>query len=198
MKYNVKNGTWAEEDFMYVYSPIVKKYPRFITAEDCLINRYDSELGDYEYISVVTKSRYKRATLRVLCNFDKYGAPLVVFGNDIEEKLGVDGKPHLFYGVHFEVVAWEEGCNIWYIVPFPERKEHPVKPTKLLAASFKIDQGSLIDMTVTVEGNTVKAVINGNECCVSCPHIPESFHIGYTACEGINRLFSITAEGDLV
>ena len=180
-----------QKDFMYVYSPIVKSYPTFEEQENCLVNRYDEGLEDYEYISIISADTYKSAKLRAKCDFHKYGAPIIVFGNDISEAVGKDGKKHLFYGVHFEVVAWEQGCNIWYIVPCPERTEHPVRPTKILAESFKIEDGSLIDMAVEVKDGTIFAEMNGRRFSVSHPQIPAEFHIGYTACEGINKLYKM-------
>ncbi len=188
-----KDNSW-QEDFMYVYSPIVKSYPVFEKQKDCLANRFDNDLNEYEYISIITKDTYKKASLSVKCNFNKYGAPLIVFGNDIKEAVGKDGTKHLFYGVHYEVVAWEQGCNIWYIVPFPERKEHPVKPTKILAQSFKIENEAPIEMTVEVCNGIIIAEINGNRFSVSHPQTPQQFHIGYTACEGINKLYGMTLE----
>ncbi len=190
------NVEW-HKDFMYVYSPIVKTYPIFEKQENCLANRFDEDIKDYEYISILSADSYKNAKLNVQCDFHKYGAPIIVFGNDISESVGKDGKSHKFYGVHFEVVAWERGCNIWYIVPCPESTEHPVKPTKILAESFKIEDGSLIDMTVEVKDGTVFAEINGRCFSVSHPEIPEEYHIGYTACEGINKLYKMELYADV-
>lgn len=178
-------------DFMYVYSPLVSSYPVFAEEGDCILNRYDQNLADYEYISIISKQGYSRAEVTARCDFDKYGAPLVVFGNDINAGIGKDGKPHMFYGVHFEVVAWEEGCNIWYLVPDPEDSRCPVKPTLLLGERFKVESGRPIELTVEVEQGRVKATVNGHVCpVVEHTEIPQSFHIGYTACEGINRLYS--------
>lgn len=187
------NSKW-EEDFMYVYSPIVKTYPVFNKEADCLSNRYDENIADYEYISVLSDSKYKNAKITVECDFHKYGAPLIVFTDDLKEAVGKDGKKHLFYGVHYEIVAWEEGCNIWYIVPFPEREEHPVKPTKILAESFEIENGSLVSLSVEVKDGTINVELNGKRFSVSHPQIPEEYHIGYTACEGINKLYKMSIE----
>lgn len=189
-EYCFSNGT--PSDFMYVYSPIVKIYPTFCCDGNCLYNRFDKEQGDYEYISIVTREKYKKATLTAVCDFHKYGAPLLVFGNDIAESVGKDGNRHLFYGVHFEVVAWENGCNIWYLQPYPEREEHPVKPTKILAKSFKINENTPIEISVTVESGKLSGEINGIAFSVEHPEIPGEFHIGYTACEGINKLYKLT------
>ncbi len=181
-------------DFMYVYSPIVKTYPTFVCEDNCLSNRFDKTIGDYEYISLVTKEKYNRAKLSVVCDFHKYGAPIIVFANDIYSAEGKDGATHLFYSVHFEIVAWENGCNIWHIVPFPDRAEHPVKPTKLLANSFAIKENTPVTITAEVEKGRLKGDVNGIPFYIEHPDIPAEFHIGYTACEGINRLYQMTLE----
>ncbi len=181
-------------DFSYVYSPIVKSYPVFEKEANCLVNRFDSEIDDFEYISIVSKKEYNKAKITVECDFHKYGAPLIVWSGDVSEKEGRDGKTHLFYGVHFEAVAWEKGLNLWYIVPFPEREEHPVKPTKLLGAEFKIEAGSRIIMSAEIEKGKAVITVNGNSYTVEHEAMPQSFHVGYTACEGINRLYSMKIE----
>ena len=95
------------------------------------------------------------------------------------------------YGLHFEVVAWERGCNVWHIIPYPERTERPIMPTKILAQSFTIKPDELIDMRVRVEHGRIDIEINGNSFSVENPDIPDSFYIGYTACEGINKLYDM-------
>lgn len=110
----------------------------------------------------------------------------------IREAIGKDGNSHLFYGVHFEVVAWENGCNVWYQQPTPEKVDRPVTPTKLLAESFKLEGGQPIEITVKVEVGRAEISVNGKAFSVSHPQIPRSYHIGYTACEGINKLYGIS------
>ncbi len=183
-----------ENEFNYVYSPIVKTYPSFIKEANYLVNRYDSDINDYEYISILSKEKFSNAKVNVCCDFHAYGAPIVVFGDDVSEQIGRDGSKHLFYGVHFEVVAWEEGCNIWYLVPDPDNSERPVKPTLLLGAKFPVEAGKPIYMTVKVTKGKVLAEINGNKCEVAHEKIPEVYYMGYTACEGINKLYSLKIE----
>lgn len=192
-KYHFNNNEW-KNDFDYVYSPIVKNYPEFKNENGCLVNCYNKSVGDYEYISIVSKEMYDKAKITACCDFHKYGAPLIVFGDDISEKIGKDGKPHLFYGVHFEVVAWEEGCNIWHLQPDGNNDERPVKPTLLLGAKFHVEADEKIMLSVELCENTVYVDINGNKCSVECDKFPKHFHIGYTACEGINKLYELNIE----
>ncbi len=192
-KYSFDNSAWME-DFVYVYSPIVKSYPTFKQGDDYLVNRFDHGINDYEYISILSKDLYTKAKITVECDFDKYGAPLVVFSNDIKEGVGKDSKKHLFYGSHFEVVAWEEGCNVWYLTPDSENSEHPVKPTLLLGAKFPVGRGEPIKLSVEIVGGKINIDVNGNSYCVKHDMIPNAFYMGYTACEGINKLYSVQIE----
>ncbi len=192
-KYTFDNNEW-QKYFNYVYSPIVKKYPVFERENNYLVNRRIDGSDEYEYISILSKEKYSKAKILIECDFHKYGAPLVVFGNDIKEDIGLDGKSHLFYGVHFEIVAWEEGCNVWYLVPDKANKEYPVKPTLLLGEKFTLNADERICVSVEIQAREICVDINGNVFKVFCEYFPEEFCVGFTACEGINKLYSIEIE----
>ena len=141
--------------------------------------------------SGVTKEKYSDGvTIKTKCSFDKFGAPLIVLTDDIQP----DEQGKNRYGLHFEVVAYEKGCNVWHIVPFPERKERPIKPTKIAFSTFDIPEKSEIDLSVTVKNGKLEIEINGEKLIAESHDLPKEFHIGITACEGINRFSSITIE----
>jgi len=181
----------TSNDFKYVFSHICKKYPQFRFENGAAVNAYDSEINYYEYISLISKEKYGvGTTAKTVCSFDKYGAPLIVLTDD----LSTDEEGRERYGLHFEVVVYEDGINVWHIVPWPERKERPIKPTLIAQSKFKIDDGSKINLSVTVKEKKLLIDVNGFGLTAEHPDIPESFHIGITACEGINRFYSFTLE----
>ena len=47
----------------------------------------------------------------MVCSFEKYGAPLITIANAI----GKDENGYPLYGDHFEIVAYESGCNVRFI-----------------------------------------------------------------------------------
>ena len=133
--YKFKKGSWNANDFMYVYSPICKVYEEFIQEDDCISNSFNEKINDYDYISMVTKNKYSKGTkISTRCTFDKYGAPIIVLTDSIDD---IDGKR--IYNFHFEFVAYENGFNVWRIVPFPDRPERPINPTKICRTLFEIE-----------------------------------------------------------
>ena len=189
-KYDFSKGCWNSDDFMYVYSPICKAYKEFIQHHDCISNSYNEEIKDWDYISIVTKEKYPVGTkVSTRCNFDKYGAPIIVFTDDLLERHG-----RCEYGLHFEVVGYEDGFNIWHIGPWYENEKRPIKPTKICFEEFKIADESIIDISVEFMNKAIRVSVNGVEALVENEDLPESFHVGITACEGVNKFFDLVIE----
>ncbi|MBE6732061.1 MAG: hypothetical protein E7564_10265 [Ruminococcaceae bacterium] len=189
-KYTFTKGSW-EKDFMYVYGPQAGIYgKKFRQEENFVINTESEDSKKDEYVSIVTKERYGIGTkISTVCDFDSYGAPLIVFSDDIEEKNNT-----LFYNLHFEVVAWENGCNVWHILPYWERKEKPFINTKIASVPFKIEDRSKINLSVTLLEGKIECEVNGKKFTVENPDIPKICHVGITACEGVNRFYELTIE----
>ena len=189
--YNFEAGKWNINDFCYAYSPACKAYKEFIQQDECISNSFNKNINDFDYISIITKEKYKKGVhIHTKCSFDSFGAPLIVLSDDISENK--DGK--LQYGLHFEVVAYEDGCNVWHIIPYPEREEKPIKPTLIGTLKFKTDDKSLIDIDVTVGEKQLFIEVNDQKFTVINEDIPKTFHIGITACEGINRFYEFSIQ----
>lgn len=183
-----------DENFMYVYSPNCKAFKTFTMKEKCVCNSFNQEINEWDYISVVTKKKYSEGTVfKAKCSFESYGAPLIVFTDDIQI---INGEQ--IYGHHYEVVAYENGINIWCIDPAPEKKERPINTKKIGHLDFKIEEGEEILIDVTIFKNSITAKIKEYEITVSDDKIPSSFHGGITACEGKNFFseFMITSNSD--
>ena len=192
-EYIFKKGMDETRDFMYVSSLTTETHTQFDFEENCIVNRYNPEIiGEwkYDYISLVTKDRYgKGVKLSTQCSFEKFGAPLIVLTDDITPK---DGRN--YYGLHFEVVAYEEGANVWHIIPSDEDPKLPIKATLIGKARFTIEPNSLIDINVEIKEKALAITVNGHNLSVENKDIPEKMHVGITACEGINRFYSFTIE----
>ena len=174
-----------EDKFIYVSSPASKSKKKFVQKETCIENSYNEEIKDYDYISIITKEKYESGVVvRVKCSFDKFGAPLIVFTDDY--KLLEDGTYQ--YGLHYEVVAYENGCNVWHIVPGKDEK-NPIDVTKVKAIEFPIEDKSMIDMEVTIEEKKLYIRINDETFVAEHEDIPNQMHVGITACEGINQFY---------
>lgn len=187
-EYIFKKNGWDKDDFEYVYSPICNTFGEFI-QEDDYIRNFATD-GKFEYISMISKACYKTGTMIYLkCSFDTFGAPLIVLTDDIKS----DGKVKR-YDLHFEVVAYEDGFNVWRIVPDPENVARPIKTSKILAKHFKIEDEATSEITLKVEEKRFVIDVNGVKGVIEHDDIPESFNVGFTACEGINRLYEFSIE----
>lgn len=188
-KYNFSKGNWCADDFDYVYSARWKTRKEIVQEADCISNDYDD--GKMHYISLLSKQKYKTGTrLFAKCNFNSFGAPLIVISNDISR----NENGELSYGVHFEVVAWYKGLNIWRVQPYPERVENPIFSTRIASAEFPVVNEEICDIEVLVENNELIVSMNGHKITVFHEDIPENFHAGITACEGVNRFYEFTIE----
>ena len=189
MKYDLKNG--LPENFVYAASTVVTYRREFTQEEEGLVNaRIELEdqkaaYRDYEYISVVEKERVKLPVkLEVECSFDKFGAPLIVFSENMTEKE--NGWKE--YGEHYEVVLFESGINIWHITP---KKEGGQQVEAMCKARLPFAAGEWTKLTVTLTKDGMLAKAGELEAKVECS-LPEKMYAGFTACEGINhfRYFS--------
>ena len=177
----------VNEDFFYVLSLITKSNTVFRTERDCIANSYNDQLGEWDYISILTKEKYPQGTtLSTRCSFESYGAPLLVFSDDITR--AENGRD--YYGLHFEIVAYEQGCNVWKITPDQHApNDLPIRMDRIGFLEFPIADGSIIDLSVQVKDGAIYVRINGREFSVADPDLPQTFHVGLTACEGVNRFY---------
>ena len=184
MKYIFQKDGWKKDDFVYAYSPACKEFPKFIQENDCIVNKEGLGLCGYQYISIITKAKYKKGVkVTTNCRYDKFGAPLIAFTNELWEKDG-----NVMYGAHFEVVAYEDGCNVWLIKPNPEGPR-PTIVKKVGSLPFKLQDGCLVTITVEILDKKIAIDVNGNIFEVADEEIPDCCHVGITACEGINRFY---------
>lgn len=189
-KYIFNENFDLEEKFIYITSPASKSKNKFIQKENCIENSYNGEIQDFDYISIITKEKYKSGvTVKVKCSFDKFGAPLIVFTDDYKQLA--DGTYQ--YGLHFEVVAYENGCNVWHIVPGKDEK-NPIDVSKVNAIEFPIEDKSIIEMEVTIKEKKLLIRVNDETFEAEHEDIPGQMQVGITACEGVNRFYEFEVE----
>ncbi len=190
-KYSFKANEWNVNDFDYVYSLSCNEFAKFEQEADCVKSNAGGGMFGYEYISILEKKlRKSGCTVSTRCTFETFGAPLLVFTNDVT----VDKDGNYRYGEHYEVVAYEKGCNVWHIIPAPEGSEKKVIPTLIGQLQFTIENNEMTDITVKFEGKTMKINMNGKTLDLEIPNFPDEFRAGITACEGINRFYDFVIE----
>ncbi len=189
MKYVFEENKWNKNDFIYAHSGFVFKEWEFKQSKDCIENMPVDDKADcgwnHAYISMVHKDKRKNGvTVKTKCYFENYGAPLIVIAEDIKNE---DGE--MMYQRHYEVVAWEGGCNTWYIIPDKENKEKRTAVTGVHQESFDIGNKAMCDLAVTVKADVLDITLNGYTHSVKLPVVFDNFYVGITACEDYNKFY---------
>lgn len=189
--YDLMKKEW-KDDMMHVHCPQSKAYVPMIEDERGVGSGMNAELGDYDYITMISKEKYSGdVTISARFTFWGIAAPLLVISEDINTK-GTIPMLDLF----FEVVAWRNGCNIWRLDSVPENKVRPFKSTKLLCNRFSVAEDTEHEMTVKISGKTIEVWYAGQNFVLYNPDLPESFHVGFTACEGDCRFTEFAIKKD--
>lgn len=160
--------------------------------DDCIVNSMNESVGDYDYIGIsMTEPITGDCRITAQCSFEKFGAPLIVLADEIRTEGNVRR-----YGAMYEIVAYEGGCNVWRILPEPD----PAVPGQdftvrsILKASFPVEAGSLVTLSVRLCGRRAHVSLNGYAFAVDLPDLPASYFVGITACEGIDRFYALTVD----
>ncbi len=176
-----------EKDFNYVYSLVAGSFEKFKQDEKGVVNSFNEKINGYDYVSIAHKDMYSKGVkLSARCSFDAYGAPLLTFANSVFE----DENGHLRYGEHYEVVAYENGCNVWHIAPAPAGAQKPFVVKNCLRLRFKIADASEIKLSAEVLDGVLRVEVNEASFDIPVPLLSEKFYIALTACEGINHFYS--------
>jgi hypothetical protein len=189
-RYDFKDGI-DFSDFFYCYSPQAKCCGEFEREADCIKNRYNPEVRDYEYTTVMLKEKLSLGhKITVECDFEKRGAPLVIISDSLYEKGG-----HTYYGEHFEAVAFEEGCNVWHN-SLPTDPDYPkaLVTDKIHFEDIPTPNKSRVTLSVAFGEGRLDIEMNGVAFTVYNAELPREFYFGITGCEGINRFYSLTVE----
>lgn len=187
MKVDFSEGKWDISLFEQITSLRTDGRKAFMQEKDCVVNDLTAErenIMTYNYISLLSREYYTvPSRFETVCSFVKFGAPLIVLSDDIVD--AGDGYPA--YGHHFEIVAFEEGYNVWEL-------NGRDKPIKAGFGRFPVAANEKLTLTVEARKGEIDIILNGNKSTLALPNLPERFRAGITACEGINRFYSFKAE----
>ncbi len=189
--YDLKKQEW-KEDMLHVHCPQSKAYVPLIEDENGVGCGINPELGDYDYTTMISKKKYETGvTLSAKFTFHGVAAPLLVISEDINTEREIP-----LLELFFEVVAWRNGCNIWRLDHLPENKERPYRATKLLCNRFSAKEAVEHEMIAKFSGKTIEVWFAGQNFVLYNSDLPDSFHVGFTACEGDCRFTEFTIENE--
>lgn len=199
------------EDFRYVYSPFSKTHYKFRQDEGYVSNFRNDEMtknsadgvevpdyfygvnpDEYAWIGLFSREKYTAGTKVTLHSFyDHFGGPLVSFGDNYT----TDENGHNIYGLYFEVVPWQDGCNYWQVEPSREKKEWSIDPVLLAEPKYHIEDGEMIETVVEFGVKEITTTINGHKYNLKIDRMPESFYVGFACCEaGIGHFVDFKIE----
>ena len=189
MKYEFKKDGWSMDGLTYAFSiRFDPNMPEFQQQEDYIENiPYEKMRDGYAYVSLVTKEKVTpNVKISTRCAFEDLAAPLFVLPKELIEK---DGR--LFYGDYLEVVLWKNGINVWNLWT---AEDGEVKIRNLLRMSLPVTTGEIHDFAVEIKADRFVVTMDGHKVELYCDEIYDSFHLGFTGCEGPCRFYDMVIE----
>lgn len=182
-----KDSGWGRE-LRYAYSYRFEETPVFLQKADCIENRENpGAVYGFDNISLLTPEKYGPGTrLSARCAFEELGAPLLVLAPWMEE----DSRGVYRYGDYIEVVLWKNGVNVWRMW----MKDGEVAWKQLLGVDFPVGENEIHTLSVTVGTDTLEIAADGRKMLLAVADLYPTFHVGFNACEGINRFYDFEAE----
>jgi hypothetical protein len=184
-------GGWNRADWISVKNPRSDHFGGWVQQEGCIANEVPAGAAAEElqgkraaecYSSMVYKEKITgNVTITATMAFAHKMAPLIVMAPDLPE----NAKGQKEYAEHFEIVIFNEGVNVW---------DHFVKDGKLTYrkaafASFPLEKDTKYALEVKKVGKTLKISVAGHAFGYIEDALSESFYVGITGCEGVNRFY---------
>ena len=100
---------------------------------------------------------------------------------------GEDGDGCLLTLEYYEIVIWKNGLNVWR-----HYTENGVTSHYLaLGASFPLEADEIHTLTAELLEKRMLLSVDGHRFNLYVPDLTERFTLGYTACEGLCRLYGL-------
>ena len=183
------DNTW-QQDLSTAYSFRFTETPEFVQEADHITTSVNPNHREgFDNISLLTPETYTAGVkASVRCAFDGLGCPEIIIVEKTEDCP--DGAVR--YGACFEVVLWKNGVNVWR--HYMDEADHRCYWHKRLGLSLPITEKDIHLLEVEVIKNYIQFTIDGVSIKLRTEDLPEQFHVGLTACEGIVRFYEMHLE----
>lgn len=192
-------GAWNSNDWQLVKSARWDNVGGWIQRADHIENETPADATAEEmrrkrhaetYTSMVLKKTVKgNVTLTSTMSYEERMAPLIV----IAPTLGRSKKGHPEYREHWEIVLFDEGINVWHFIPrngkpwwkksaYVRFRTKPKTKYKMMVRIKKTSKGKML--SVFLDGKEKFGYVDDS--------LPEEFHVGITACEGVNLFYDFS------
>lgn len=193
--YEFKQGSWEPADWQIVRSPRWTDISHWEQHEDHIANYVPADLRPEDmqmgrdrtgesYISMLLREPVcGSARISTVCAFDGRMAPLLVFSREL-------GPVH---HEHLEVVLYDCGINLWH--HFYKNGKPSWKLLSFIDLNLKVGEKYKLsaELVFKNKGKFLLMGCNGHTFgCWLADDWPETYYVGFTACEGRNRFYDFT------
>ena len=112
----------------------------------------------------------------------------MIFANNLYK----DSENDLRFDDYYEVVLYKDGINVWRL--YKDSAENKMKWHLLLGVNFKVTPKEKHTLTVELAEKAFKIKCGSEDIVLRIADLPKQMHAGITACEGINRFYSLDIE----
>ncbi len=196
------SGSWKSDDWLLVKSPRWDYRGTWEQEGDHIRNAVPADASEAEmlgkraaetYTSMLWKKKIsgsKKVLISAEMSFDHRMAPLLV----IAPEYGNSADGHPEYRQHWEIVLYDKGINIWH------HQYADGKPSWYRAAALNATFAAKEKVTLTLSINfsgkvpQMEVSANGNTFSYAELNLPQSFYVGLTGCEGVNRFWNFSVK----
>jgi len=201
-------GGWESAGLEYAYSWRFPGEPVFRQEADCIANSASPEgPGGFDYVGFLLPGEFSvGARVEARCSFEGLAAPMLT----LVDRMETDERGVLRTLDFYEAVIWRNGLNIWRHHTAGRNTTH----YKALGAGFPLAEGQVHTLSLEMapqaanpdedgaaaDGGEAPAkssdkrmvlTVDGIKLDLFIDDLPERFRLGYSACEGVCRLYDI-------
>ncbi len=183
-------GHWNRADWIPVKNPRSEHFGGWVQQDKCIANEVPDNATPEElqgkraaetYSSMVYKEKITgNVTITATMSFAHKMAPLLVLASELRESA--KGKE---FGEHFEIVLFNEGVNVWHHF----FKDGKLTYRKAAFATFPLEKDKNYMLEVKRSGKLLTISVAGHTFGYTEDALPDSFYVGITGCEGLNRFY---------
>jgi hypothetical protein len=185
---------WDRADWVQAKYPQGEHFGGWVQQEGCIANAVPSNAtpeelqGKYAsetYSCMVCKERITGdVTVFSTMAFAYKMAPLIL----LTPALSENAKGQKQCSERFEIVIFDEGVNVWRHF----LKDGKLTYRKAAFASFRLEKDTKYGLEVKKTGKTLTVSVAGHTFGYNDDALPESFFVGITGCEGLNRFYDFS------
>jgi len=203
-----KNG-WDAKDWIAVRDQGKEFVSSFVQRDGCIENKVPEGLTPDKLqkshetwaCMMYSKKVGPSATVRAVLEFDYRMCPTIVLAPDLGKSA--KGEPELHTA--YEICVYDQGVNVWLQSPKDGKPDYtkacfakfPLRPKTRYAveAAFKPGRrGRILTITVREVDTPVAmapdAIPPIAQFGFHAPELPDQFHVGIAAMEGLNRFYN--------